>query len=455
MSIPEFRQIELPPLSILGAEPTLDADIYLERWRRTRERMVERGIDVLLVYADREHPANVSWLTGFDPRFEEALLVLPATGTPVIIAGNESLSMVEDCGLGITPVLCQSLSLAGQDRSTQRRLSDALHEAGVASDSTVGLVGWRRISRDDAPHRHAFAVPQFVVAEIAVVTERLVDGTALLAGTEGLRALNEVQQLALYEHRSTRTSHHIWRAIEAIQPGMSELKLSSTMGLTGLPLSCHVMCATGSTTVNGLYSPTDRVIQRGDRISTAVGLWGGLTSRAGRVAEHDDQWADAEFQQFASGYWHAVTTWYSRIHVGADVGRTTDATVADLASFGIRPLLNPGHLQQIDEWLDSPFTVDSAAAVRSGWSLQADIIPVGARAELFVNMEDALAVADESLRAEFAELYPQAWGRITQRRAFMREVLGIQVADDVLPFCDRQGVLTHAFLTPDIVPVLA
>jgi hypothetical protein len=455
MSTMRFTQVELPPLSVLGPEPVLGTGIYLDRWRRARERMEARGIDALLVYADREHPASISWLTGFDPRFEEALLVLPANGTPTIIAGNESLSMVADRGLGLNGVLCQSFSLAGQDRSKQRRLSNALLLAGVTQNSTVGLVGWRAISSEDAPHPHAFAVPQFVVSEITAVTEHLVDGTVLLAATEGLRALNEVDQLALYEHRSTRTSHHIWRAIEAIRPGMSELELSSTMGLTGLPLSCHVMCATGSKTVNGLYSPSDRVIQRGDRISTAVGLWGGLTSRAGRVAEHGDEWANEEFQYFASGYWHAVTTWYSRMKTGADVRQVAEATIADLASFGITPLLNPGHLQQVDEWLDSPFTRDSAAIVRSGWSLQADIIPVGSNAELFVNMEDALAIADESLRAEFAERYPEAWGRITGRRDFMRNVLGIQVSDDVLPFCDRQGVLTHAFLTPNIVPTLA
>jgi len=30
----------------------------------------------LVVYADREHSATISWLTGFDPRFEEAILVI-------------------------------------------------------------------------------------------------------------------------------------------------------------------------------------------------------------------------------------------------------------------------------------------------------------------------------------------------------------------------------------------
>ena len=35
--------------------------------------MQETGIEVLAVYGDREHHASLNYLTGFDPRFEEAL----------------------------------------------------------------------------------------------------------------------------------------------------------------------------------------------------------------------------------------------------------------------------------------------------------------------------------------------------------------------------------------------
>ena len=39
-----------------------------------RARWSARGYDRLVVYADREHSANLAWLTGFDPRFEEAIV---------------------------------------------------------------------------------------------------------------------------------------------------------------------------------------------------------------------------------------------------------------------------------------------------------------------------------------------------------------------------------------------
>ncbi|HZS93019.1 MAG TPA: hypothetical protein VFE42_36710 [Chloroflexota bacterium] len=44
-------------------------------------RASAEGYDALLVYVDREHFANLAYLTGFDPRFEEALLILKPRGT--------------------------------------------------------------------------------------------------------------------------------------------------------------------------------------------------------------------------------------------------------------------------------------------------------------------------------------------------------------------------------------
>ena len=44
----------------------------------SRARAARKGYDRLVVYADREHSANLAYLTGFDPRFEEAMLVVGA-----------------------------------------------------------------------------------------------------------------------------------------------------------------------------------------------------------------------------------------------------------------------------------------------------------------------------------------------------------------------------------------
>ena len=66
-------------------------------------------------------------------------------------------------------------------------------------------------------------------------------------------------------------------------------------------------------------------------------------------------------------------------------------------------------------------------------AFQCDIIPDNARPGWAANCEDALVLADEGLRAEIARRHPGAWRRIEERRRFMRERLGIALADELLP----------------------
>ena len=51
----------------------------------------------------------------------------------------------------------------------------------------------------------------------------------------------------------------------------------------GAPLSCHLMLTSGARASLGLLSPGDRRIERGDRFTTAFGIWGALNCRAGFV----------------------------------------------------------------------------------------------------------------------------------------------------------------------------
>jgi Creatinase/Prolidase N-terminal domain. len=83
-------RIELPDFGVPDHMPELPSSIYALRLERLRERMEGRGLERLVIYADREHSANLAWLTGFDPRFEEALLVLEMAVEPALLVGTTS-----------------------------------------------------------------------------------------------------------------------------------------------------------------------------------------------------------------------------------------------------------------------------------------------------------------------------------------------------------------------------
>src|SRR3954447_20357616 len=85
--------IGLPDIGMPETIPELPAALYPRRLAALRERATACGYDRLVVYADRDHSATLSWLSGFDPRFEEAVLIVGPEGDPLVLTGNECYGM--------------------------------------------------------------------------------------------------------------------------------------------------------------------------------------------------------------------------------------------------------------------------------------------------------------------------------------------------------------------------
>jgi hypothetical protein len=114
-----LREIDLPEFGIPAAPPSIPAATYD---RRCLEAYARGRCDWLVVYGDREHNANLAFLTGYDPRFEEALLLVGPGDRRVLIVGNEGLGYAPLADLpGVELALAQTVSLMGQDRSAEPR----------------------------------------------------------------------------------------------------------------------------------------------------------------------------------------------------------------------------------------------------------------------------------------------------------------------------------------------
>ena len=120
---------------------------------------------------------------------------------------------------------------------------------------------------------------------VAFNTEgRLGNATAILMHPEkGLRATIDADQIAAFEWAAMRCSLAVWRIVSSVQEGDGQLDAVARMGYAGDPLNVHTMFASASpgATIVGLRSPTGRRLQRGDGVTTALGHWGALSSRAG------------------------------------------------------------------------------------------------------------------------------------------------------------------------------
>ncbi len=448
--MPSLKDVALPQFGQADTCPAVPCETYEARLASACRAMEREKLDFLVVYGDREHSANLCYLTGFDPRFEESLLLLDRAGARRLVAGNECMGYLPDPALRIQTALFQDFSLMGQPRGDSRPLKEILADFGLRAGMRIGCVGWKRYSAPlVADGERASDLPAYIVdtlRELAGDPRQLVNATAIFTDPEhGLRAANEPGQIAAFEYAATVTSGNILAGLRALRPGVREQDIEALFRTGGLPLSCHSMTSFGAKAARGLASPGDRRAAPGDAFTMAHGVWGSLTARAGVIAAGPAD-LDAEtknfFPAFVANYFDAVAAWYSALKIGARGGQVFQAVAARIDSKLLKLALNPGHTIHLDEWVSSPFFRDSPLVLHSGVALQADLIPLSQGPFCCASVEDGVVLADAGLRDALSRQYPELWRRVQARRDFMTGTLGIALDPAVLPLGNMPGYLT-------------
>jgi len=450
----EHAQIDLPDFGHPAVQVRIQGPEFEARLETTWEGVVARGLDTLLVYGDREHFANLAFLTGYDPRFEEAALILNGKGPPVLLVGNEGWSYSRISPVDLERSLYQPFSLMGQDRSKSDPLAKIFRDAGLHEGTKVGVIDWKYFGPEAGRMPELWLnAPAYLVDTLRQVTgQPPVNATDILMNPrDGLRVINSVDQLACFEFAATCVSNAMRRVLWGLRPGMSEFEAMEQARLNGLPMSCHPMLSAGPKVELHLPSPSDRRMQLGDPVFVALGVWGALNARAGFLV-HDESELPGEIRDYVERlvkpYFVAIIEWYQHVGLGVTGGELYEIIQRRLGEpfFGVS--LNPGHLIHLDEWVHSPVYSGSDIELRSGMALQVDVIPATGGPYFTTNIEDTIALADEELRQDLQARWPEAWSRIQARRVFMQDELGIELKPEVLPLSNLAAFLPPYLLDP-------
>lgn len=448
----EYVPVTPPTVVLPNAPKDLSDAVYSARLANLCTSIQTAGLDAVLIYADREHGGNFGYIAGFEPRFEEACLVVHADSRAWVLLGNECLKMHAYSRIAVTPVHVPYFSLPNQPMDGEQTMADCLRAAAIAPGMKIGLMGWKVFTGRLADGARMFDVPHFIVEAAAEVTgsiENITNAARLMMAPDcGLRAIHGAEEIAQYEFAASMAAHRVWQVLEEVDIGKTEHELADHLAACGQPLSCYSMCATGDRFTNAVVFPRSKAVARGDKFTVSMGLRGGLTCRAGYAAASADElpenvrdYVDA----LAKPYFAASATWYSTLAPGVTGGEVYAAvdSVLPKAEYGWQ--LNPGHLTAMEEWLSSPIEKDSAIPLRSGMILQMDIIPRKAPYG-GVSAEDGVALADADLRYELETRFPETWARMQRRRRYMIDVLGIPLDESVLPMSDTVGYLRPLLL---------
>jgi hypothetical protein len=450
---PQFGWADRPPVV---------ASCELEgRIAALRARMALEGLSHVVVYADREHFANIAYLTNFDPRFEEAILIVAADGKPLLVVGNECEGY-----LGVSPLYAtgklrserfQPFSLLNQPRDASRKMRDIFAGEQIGKASRVGCIGWKYFADSEHPDgAHAIDLPCYLVDTLRDLSgrEAVVNATALMMHPGyGLRAQCSPSEIAYFEYTNVLAAEGMKHMLFGLCPGMIDTELGALCGYNGEPLSCHMTMVTEANRGLGLSGPVGARIELGSPLATNIAYWGSNICRAGWVANSAQDLVPAAHdyvQAFAGPYFEVMAEWFGLLEIGTPGGELAALIAEKLPfdRFGI--FLNPGHLIHLDEWLSSPIYAGSDVPLRSGMAIQVDVIP-SSPVYFSTRMEDGIVLADAALRRSLASLYPACFDRCQQRRAFMIDVLGIELPDDVLPLSNMPAIVAPFFLQPNLM----
>ena len=443
----QYGEVEEPKVEC-AEKPVVLSDTTLKEHRiKVIERMKKEKLDFLFIYADREHGSNFGYLTGFEPRFEEAALVVHSNGKAYLLLGNENLKMAQHSRVRAEAVHIPHFSLPNQPMDTELRLDELIKKAGISQGQQGGIVGWKLFTSKREKNDELFDVPYFLVDVLKkIVGEKgsIKNATALFIDpSDGVRCVVNANEAACYEYGASNAALRIKDVMDALETGQTEIELSKYLNSFGQPLTVQTICASGQRFTKAVVAPRDKKIEEGEPFSVTMGLRGGLTCRAGYVVREAKSLPENQeeyLERVAKPYYAAISTWYSSMKIGIKGGEIYELIekAAPKAEYGW--YLNPGHLTASEEWLSSPFYKNSDIVLKSGMMLQMDII-FSVKGYAGINAEDGILLADPGLRKQISQEYPELWGRIERRRNYLIHVLGIQISKDLLPLSGLCGYL--------------
>ena len=203
----KYAKVRQPDADSTLSPVLLSDQTMAERQQKVLQKMKENEIDSLVIYADLEHGSNFEYLTGFLPRFEEALLILHQNGDAYMIMGNENLNKVPHARIKATAIHCPHFSLPNQPMDTNFTFLDILKQSKLTHGETLGVVGWKLFTSHFEDNQTLFDLPNYIIVALrAIVGERIVNATSLFIGENGVRCINNVNEIEHYEFGASLAS---------------------------------------------------------------------------------------------------------------------------------------------------------------------------------------------------------------------------------------------------------
>ncbi len=445
-----LKEIKMPVKDCTGVHVDLSDETMEKRKQTVLDKMAAKGLDTLIVYGDLEHGGNFEYLVGFVTRFEEALLVLHKEGNAYLVLGNENENKASKSRIKAEGILASYFSLPNQPMQNEEPFTDILRKTCIEGKK-VGVAGWKLFTSRYEDNKKLYDIPYYMLKAIFDICggENVENATDIFFGRDGARNINNANEIAHYEFGASLACDAMLDAMNALKPGLSEFEAGHLLQPYGQRGNVVTIAAFGERFIKANIYPTERKLVTGCPVSLTIGLKGGSASRSGvavsDVSELPEKQQDY-VEQVVAPYFTAIRRWLENIRVGMTGGELYALVDEVLPRRQYKWYLCPGHLTSDEEWSCSPIYEGSEDVIRSGMLLQTDILP-SISGYPSANVESPLCVADEKLRNEIKEQYPEMYARMMARREYIINEIGINLSEDVLPTGSILGYMRPLMLS--------
>lgn len=200
--------------------PTIPADEFPRRWAQVQTVMADRGLDLLIAYADDRAvfgPAHARWLANFPVHFEPVCLLLRPEGSPILLCGPESDEYARLAGQVRDVRVLREFTHPDEDYpySTIQGLAEVAQEVvgDLRAVRRVGLAGRGLMSAD-----------LYAALRAALPDADWVDAEAELCA---LRAVKSPAEIAVIRRAYHIAEIGLQAAVDAIAPGVTERAIAA------------------------------------------------------------------------------------------------------------------------------------------------------------------------------------------------------------------------------------
>ena len=293
----------------IDRSPAVSRVEYRARWRRLQAVLAAKGYDAAYACGSELDRSDVAWLAGvFDPIIERYGIVVPARGTPVVVAGSEGGHVLEDSvkASGAEIYLLREFQISDEDyRHATYGSLDALMARIVPPRAGRPVRIAILSSAQFLPHDHlTLFLGRFGSDNIAFETGIL----------RRLKYEKSPRELSLCAAANAVADAAFLGMLAVLRPGVHELDVAAVgeyimkrlgAGRTGFP----TIVSSGPRGRTVLGPATNRIIRRGEFVSLGISpTFNGYHGIMRRTVKAGAPLSPAEkaFLEALEGLYHAV-----------------------------------------------------------------------------------------------------------------------------------------------------